>query len=125
MATERFFKSTLDFISDVITEPIVKAEIYEHLQSQMKSNARTFAPQTFIQDFVPEDYQQLYRDHLERERIPLTQFRKDVCDIEKSLERKLFKTRRGGMISVPADAEDIIEIREEDILVKDQVAKVK
>jgi len=125
VATERFFKSTLDFISDVITEPTIKAEIYEHLQSQMKSNARTFVPQTFIQDYVPEGYQQLYRDHLESERIPLAQFRKDVCDIEKSLERKLFKTRRGGMISVPTDAEDIIEIREEDILVKDQVAKVK
>jgi hypothetical protein len=52
-------------------------------------------------------------------------FRKDVSDIEKSLERRLYRTRRGGVISVPADAEDMIEIRPEDILVRDAVSKVK
>ena len=125
VATQRFFESTLEFISNAVTEPTIKASIYEHLQSQMKANTRTFAPQTFIQDYVPQEYQQPYRDHLESDKIPLTQFRKDVSDIEKSLERKLYRTKRGGMISIPADAEDIIEIRQEDILVKDTVAKVK
>jgi hypothetical protein len=41
------------------------------------------------------------------------------------LERKWYRTRRGGVISVPADAEDMIEIRPEDILVRDTVSKVK
>lgn len=125
VATQRFFESTLDFISNVVTEPTVKASIYEHLQSQMKANARTFAPQTFIQDYVPEEYQEPYREHLQAGNVSLAQFRKDVSDIEKSLERKLFRTRRGGVISVPADAEDMIEIRPEDILVRDTVSKVK
>jgi len=103
----------------------VKASIYEHLQSQMKANTRTFAPQTFIQEYVPEEYQQPYRDHLETSKISLAQFRKDVSDIQTSLERKLFKTKKGGVISVPSDVEDWLEIRPQDILIKDTVAKVK
>jgi hypothetical protein len=125
VATQRFFESTLEFISNVVTEPTVKARIYEHLQSQMKANTRTFAPQTFIQEYVPEEYQEPYREYLHEAKIPLAQFRKDVADIEKSLERKLYKTKKGGMISVPTDVDDFIEIRPEDILIKDTVAKVK
>jgi 37-kD nucleoid-associated bacterial protein len=125
VATQRFFESTLNFISEVVTEPTVKASIYEHLQSQMKANARTFAPQTFIQDYVPQEYQEPYREHLNTDKIPLAQFRKDVADIEKNLERKLYRTKKGGVISVPTDVDDFIEVRAEDILVKDTVAKVK
>ena len=125
VATQRFFESTLDFISNVVTEPTVKANIYDHLQSQMKANTRTFAPQSFIQEYVPQEYQQPYRDYLETADVSLAQFRKDVSDIHTSLERKMYKTKKGGVISVPADVEDLIEIRPEDILVKDTVAKVK
>jgi len=91
----------------------------------MKANTKTFAPQTFIQEYVPEEYQQPYRDHLETAKISLAQFRKDVSDIKTSLERKLYKTKKGGVISIPADVEDWLEIRLEDILIKDTVAKVK
>ncbi len=125
VATQRFFESTLDFISDVVTEPTVKASIYEHLQSQMKANTRTFAPQTFIQEYVPKEYQEPYREYLSDAKIPLAQFRKDVADIENSLERKLYKTKKGGTITVPTDVDDFMEIRPNDILIKDTVAKVK
>jgi hypothetical protein len=125
VATQRFFASTIEFISNVVTEPTVKASIYEHLQSQMKANTRTFAPQTFIQEYMPEEYQEPYREYLKEAKIPLTQFRKDVADIEKNLERKLYKTKKGGIISAPTDVDDFIEIRAEDILVKDTVAKVQ
>ena len=57
--------------------------------------------------------------------IPLTVFRKDLEDIESKLQRRAFQTSKGGMISVPADIADIIEIRPQDILVRDTVAKVK
>ncbi|HEY2120817.1 MAG TPA: nucleoid-associated protein [Candidatus Acidoferrum sp.] len=125
VATQRFFESTLDFISNVVTEPTVKAQIYEHLQSQMKANTRSFAPQTFIQEYVPEQYQEPYREHLQADNVPLAQFRKDLADIERSLERRLYKTKKGGMISVPTDVDNFLEIRSEDILIKDTVAKVK
>jgi hypothetical protein len=125
VATQRFFDSTLSFINDTVTEPTVKSDIYDHLQSQMKSKVKQFAPTTFIQEFVPKEYRKLFREHLETNNVPLTAFRKDVENIESSLQRRAYRTTRGGMISVPADIADIIEIRPEDILVRDTVAKVK
>jgi 37-kD nucleoid-associated bacterial protein len=125
VATQRFFESTLTFINTTITEPTVKSDVYDHLQSQMKSKVKTFAPKTFIQEFIPQDYQELFREHLETNRISLSAFSKDVQDIESSLQRRAYRTTKGGMISVPADVADIVEIRAKDILVKDTVAKVK
>src|SRR5437016_13708980 len=90
VATHRFFESTIEFINNVVTEPTVKASIYEHLQSQMKANTRKFAPQIFIQEYVPEEYQEPYREYLQTAKIPLAQFRKDLSDIQHSLEHKLY-----------------------------------
>jgi hypothetical protein len=124
VATQRFFDSTVSFINETVTEPTVKSDIYDHLQSQMKSKAKQFSPTTFIQEFVPQEYRKLFREHLETNNVPITAFRKDVEDITSSLQRRAFRTTKGGMISVPADIADIIEIRPNDILVKDTVAKV-
>jgi hypothetical protein len=125
VATQRFFETTLDFISTMVTEPTIKSDLYDHLQSQMKSKAKTFAPQAFIQEYVPNEYRELYTEHLQANNIALTAFHKDIEDIQSSLQRRAYRTTKGGIISVPADVADIIEIRPEDILVRDTVAKVK
>jgi 37-kD nucleoid-associated bacterial protein len=125
VATQRFFESALSFISTTVTEPTVKSDIYDHLQSQLKSKAKSFAPKTFIQEFVPEEYQKQFREHLEANNVPLTPFSKDLGDIESKLQRRAYQTTKGGMISVPAEIADIVVIRPEDILVKDTVSKVK
>jgi hypothetical protein len=44
VATQRFFDSSLQFINDVVTDAVVKNDIYEHLHSQIKSAAKTFSP---------------------------------------------------------------------------------
>ena len=125
VATQRFFESALQFLNTAVTDPVIKSDIYDHLQSQLKSQKKTFAPRTFIEEYVPEDYQTPFREHLEIEHIPLTAFTKDLSDIESKLQRRSYQTKKGGMISVPAEFADIIEIRPEDILVKDSVLKVK
>ena len=125
VATQRFFEASLTFINATVTEPTVKSDIYDHLQSQLKSHAKNFAPKTFIQEFVPEAYQVQFREHLVASNVSLTAFKKDLGDIESKLERRAYQTTKGGMISVPAEIADIIVIRPEDILVKDTVAKVK
>jgi hypothetical protein len=84
-----------------------------------------FSPKVFIEEFVPPDYQEQFRDHLKSEDISLTAFAKDLSDIETKLKRRAYETTKGGMISVPADLADIVVIRPEDILVKDSVLKVK
>jgi len=125
VATQRFFESALLFINTTVTEPTVKSDIYDHLQSQLKSHAKNFAPKTFIQEFVPKEYQNQFRDHLVENNVSLTPFKKDLEDIESRLQRCAYQTTKGGMISVPAEIAEIVVIREKDILVKDTVAKVK
>jgi hypothetical protein len=125
VATQRFFESALSFISTAVTEPVVKSDIYDHLQSQMKSQARTFVPKNFIQEYVPRKYQDQFREHLVTSNVPLTAFKKDLEDIDSKLQRRAYQTTRGGIISVPADIADIVVIRPDDILVKDRVEKVK
>ena len=122
VATQRFFESALSFINTAVTESTVKSDIYDHLQSQLKARAKNFAPRTFIRDFVPEEYQKPFK---EANKVALTAFKKDLEDIETKLQRRAYQTTKGGIISVPAEIADIVEIRPEDILVKDTVAKVK
>jgi hypothetical protein len=57
--------------------------------------------------------------------VPLTAFKKDIAAVASKLERRAYQTTRGGIISVPVEIAEIIEIRPNDILVKDTVAKVK
>jgi hypothetical protein len=125
VATQRLFESAIRFINTTITDPVIKSDIYDHLQSQLKSQKKMFSPKVFIEEFVPPDYQEQFRDHLKSEDISLTAFAKDLSDIETKLKRRAYETTKGGMISVPADLADIVVIRPEDILVKDSVLKVK
>ncbi len=104
---------------------MIKSDIYDHLQSQLKSKTKTFSPRSFIRDFVPDEYRTQFREHLETESISLSAFTKDTCDIATKLQRRTFQTTKGGMISVPVDLAEIVEVRTRDILVKDTVSKVK
>lgn len=125
VATQRFFEAAVSFINSTVTEPVTKSDIYDHLQSQLKAKVKTFAPRSFIRDYVPDEYRKPFQEHLEAENISLTAFTKDTCDIANSLRRRTFKTTKGGMISVPEDMAEIVQVRAEDILVKDTVSKVK
>jgi hypothetical protein len=125
VATQRFFESALSFINTKVAEPTIKSDIYDHLQSQLKAKTANFAPRMFIREFVPEEYQKQFVEHLQENNVPLTAFKKDLEDIDSRLQRRAYQTTKGGIISIPAEIADIIEIRPEDILVKDTVAKVK
>jgi hypothetical protein len=91
----------------------------------LKSDAKTFAPRTFIQEYVPKEYKDQFREHLVENGIALTAFKKDIEDIQSKLKRCAYQTTKGGIISVPAEIADIVVIRPDDILVKDRVEKVK
>ena len=43
VATRRFFESALQFLNTAVTDPVIKSDIYDHLQSQLKSQKKTFA----------------------------------------------------------------------------------
>lgn len=125
VATQRFFDSALEFLNTTVTNAVTKSDIYEALQSELRSQKPTFSPQSFIQEHVPADFKKTFREHLKADGITLTAFPKDVSDIKGRLKRRAYETTKGGFISVPEEIADIVVIRPNDILVKDSVVKVK
>ncbi len=101
VATQRFFDSTLEFLNSTVTDAVTKSDIYEALQSELRSQKPTFSPQSFIQEHVPQEFKKTFREHLKTEGIPLAAFPKDVADIKGRLKRRAYETTRGGFISVP------------------------
>lgn len=125
VATHRFFESAVRFVNTTVTDPVLKADIYDHLQSQLKATKKMFSPKTFIEEYIPELYQKQFKDHLQSERVPLSSFTKDLSDIQNSLRRRAYQTKRGAMISVPEDSNDMIIVGSDKITVNDPLVKVK
>jgi hypothetical protein len=119
VATQRFFDAALQFINDDVADPVQKTDIYEHLHSQLKAQRQTFAPRTFIEEFIPKGYRQAFEKRLLDAKVSLTTFKKDLSDLESRLRRRSFRSERGAVVTVPEDHADIIEITKTQILVND------
>jgi len=123
VATQRFYDSALSFINKFVTDPIHKDELYEHLQSQMKASQRTFSPRSFVENYVPEDYQSAFSDHLKSENL-WSGFTKDVADITTRLRTSAYLTAHGVRVSVPAENAQIVDVGPERIIVNDSLVSV-
>jgi hypothetical protein len=125
VATERFYDSAVRFINSQVADPVAKADLYEHLHSQLKSGKREFVPRTFITEYVPDELQRAFTEHLRSENAPITAFVKDLTDIEGRIKRHSYKTTRGAVVLVPSDqVEDLIEVTVDRIVVKDRVTSI-
>jgi hypothetical protein len=124
VSTHKFFEGTTNFINEYITDPVVKNDLYEHLQSELKSNKKNFSPKAFIEDYVPADYRKSFADHLQANKIPLKNFEKDLTDIETRLRRRAFHTQRGATVTVPADESEILEVTKYKLTVNDLLVKI-
>lgn len=125
VATERFYESALRSINKLITDPVQKNDVYEHLHSQLKAARKRFSPRSFIEEYVPSDYQKAFREHLESEGVSLASFSKDLSDIASRLRRRAWHTVHGATVSVPADDAELIEVKEEQIVVNDTLLAVE
>jgi len=124
VATQRFYDSAVRFVNDVITDPVEKSEIYDALLADIKSNKKNFSPKQFIEEYVPDEYQKPFKEHLQIQNISLTAFEKDVSDIKHRLRRRAYLTASGAVISVPEEAVDLVEIKPQQVIVNDTVTKV-
>jgi len=124
VATQRFYESALRFINDIVTDPIQKNDLYEHLQSQLKADKKQFSPRTFIEDFVPSDFQKPFREHLKANNSPLTAFTKDLSDIQGRLRRSSYHTQHGAIVSVPSEHAEMVDVQREQIIVNDSLLTV-
>lgn len=124
VATSKFYNATLEFINDVVTEPVMRTQLYESLHAELRSNKVQVVPKTFIQEYVPEEIRKPYRDFLEKRHVSLTSFHKDVVDIKSKLTRSTFLSEKGVVVSAPAANEELVAVTEDSIIVNDKLKSV-
>ncbi len=122
--TQKWFDATIEYLNDVVTDAVVKNDIYEHLMSELKSSRTTVSPKRFIENFMPEAHRGPYKKFLESSGIPLQQFVKDTSDIAAKLKRRAFHTSNGVTVTAPADKEDLVQIKATQIIVQDKLKSV-
>jgi hypothetical protein len=125
ITTQRFFESAVRFVSTRVDDPVLKAEIYEHIHSQLRAPKKTLSPRGFIEEYVPKKLQSQFEQHLEEENVSLSTFHKDLADIQNRLKRVSYETNKGAIITVPEAHSDLVDVRDEDVLVKDAVRKIR
>ena len=124
VATQRFYDSAVQFINDNVPDPIQKNDLYEHLHSQLKNEQRQFSPRHFVEEFVPQELQVPFREHLRTTHAPTAAFTKDIVDIAGRLRRLAYHTRHGAVVSVPSDNPEMIDVQEELIIVNDALLTI-
>ena len=124
VATKRFFEIAVRYVNDVVTDPVEKNTIYEHVISELKSQKKHLSPKRFIEDYLPAEHQQRFTDFLGEHRLPLHQFALDISAIERRLRRRSFHTAKGVTVTVPVDDPTIVVVEAERIGVNDTVTKV-
>jgi len=125
VTTQRFFDASVEFINHVVTDGVVKNDLYASLHSELKSKRTTFSPRTFIEEYVPDEYRAPLREHLETRKVSLTAFQKDTSDIDTRLRRRSWETSKNVLISVPEDQAEIVTVTKQQVVVHDSVLKVK
>jgi hypothetical protein len=123
IATQRWFDATVDFVNAQITDPVVKNDVYEHLISELKSNRTDIVPQEFGEDYLPDEYQAAYADHLQQMQIA-AKFDKDTSDIQGHLRKRAFYTANGVIVTAPAKAEKLVKVKKDQIVVNDQLRSI-
>jgi len=124
VATQKFFSATIDFINTVVTDPIIRTEMYDSLHAELRSKRTMVAPKTFIEEYVPDEVKGLYQEFLGERKISLTSFHKDLMDIQSKLRRRTFLSERGVVVSAPESDEELVTVTEENIVVQDKLKKV-
>jgi hypothetical protein len=127
--TERFFGTVINFANEVVTDGVERNTLYEHLVSEMKSQRRTLSPRSFMEDYVPADLRPAFRQYFESKNVPMTQFSKDLQDINNQLKRRTLITTRGVNITAPVNEdgnveEGLVQVGEEQIIVNDSLQRV-
>jgi hypothetical protein len=124
ITTKRFYETTLQFIEDAVTDPVQKTALYNHLVSEISSERRTFAPNRFVEDYVPPEYREPLREFLTERHVSLRQFSVDLSEIDSRLRRRSYDTKNGVRVVVPEEHADLVDVNEETILVRDVVTRV-
>jgi hypothetical protein len=124
VATKKFFEAALVYVNDVITDPVEKTRVYDHVISELTSEKKSFSPRSFIEEYVPKAHRESFETFLKERHVTLKQFTLDTSEISGRLRRRSYHTSKGVEVRVPEDEADLIEIGEERIVISDTVTRV-
>jgi hypothetical protein len=124
VTTKKFFDATIQYINTAITEPELKNDLYDSIISEMKSQKKTLSPKSFIEDYVPDAHRDAFREHLVAQHITMKQFPVDITEIKSHLKRRSLQTSAGVRITVPPEAEEVVDVQANHIVIADTVTSV-
>jgi len=124
VSTQKWFEASICFANEQVTDPILKNDLYEHIQSELKSSRATVSPRKFIEDYLPEKYQQGYKNFLKDRGVPTHAFQKDIADIKGRLRRLAYHTAKGVSVTVPEEEAQLVEVAKQKITVHDRLMSV-
>lgn len=124
ITTKKFFDATLEYINTVVTEPELKNDLYDCIISEMKSQKENFTPQKFIEDYIPQGHRDAFREHLVVRHVTLKQFPVDISEIKSHLKRRSLETSTGVRITVPPEADGVVDVQQNHVIIADTVVSV-
>jgi hypothetical protein len=124
VTTEKWFAASIRFASEQVTDAIIKNDLYEHVQSELKSMRKSVSPKRFIEDYVPEQYHKAYEAFLKESGVRLHAFEKDIADIRGRLRRRAYHTSKGVSVTVPEEEARLVKVERQKIVVHDELLSV-
>ena len=125
ITTKKFFDATLEYINtQVADDPELKNDLYDHILSEMKAQKKTFSPRKFIEDYVPAKHREPFRVFMEEQHVTMKQFNLDITEIKSHLKRRSLETATGVRITVPPEADQVVDVQKSHIVIADTVVSV-
>jgi hypothetical protein len=124
VTTSKFFNATVEFANTFVTDLSDRTQMYESLNTELRSNRRDVVPRNFVRDFVPPDLQRACVEFLEERHVPMRTFVKDVQDVKSALRRLTYSSEAGVRITVPEGQDQLVSVDEARIVVNDRLRSV-
>lgn len=124
VATKKFFEAALAYVNDVITDPVEKTKVYDHVISQLTSEKKNVSPRTFTEEYIPKTNRESFESFLKERHVSLKQFPLDTSEIAGRLRRRSYHTSKGVEVRVPEEEADVVRVEEESIVITDTVTRV-
>jgi hypothetical protein len=124
VATQRWFDVSIQFANEVITDPMERTAIYEHVVSELNSNRTTVSAKRFAEDYLSVSDRKQYLEFMKVHGVAAHQFQKDNQDIGGKLKRISYHTDQGVTVTAPAEKEELISVDKKRIVVNDRLKTV-
>jgi hypothetical protein len=122
--TQRWFDATIDYANEVVTDPVVRSSIYDHVLSELNSQRNTVSAKRFADDYVSASERKSYLDFVSSKDVSTNQFRKDLTDVAAKIKRITYHTEHGVAVTAPVAQEGLVKVDSKKITINDRLKSV-